>query len=414
MKRITKICFALLVLSPAIIRARTFQVGEHNEYKKISAAIRSASAFDTIIVEGGNYSEGGLIITRPLFIKGINYPIINGMDSCTVITIAASGTTIEGFTIINTGESALDDRAGIKLLRVHNCKITGNKLQNTCFGIFLSNCSHCYISHNSLDGAAVDEATSGGGIHLLHCDSCIIDNNIVEKHRDGIYFEFVSYTRISKNICSNNIRYGLHFMFSNNDDYISNTFRNNSAGVAVMYSKHILMEDNTFKDNWGAASFGLYLKEIGQSTIHNNKFVRNTAGIDMEGSNNISISFNSFTNNGWALKVASDCYTDTVKDNNFENNSFDVAASGTGHCLFSMNYWDDYQGYDLNHDGIGDIPFQPVTLFSMVVQECPDAMILLKSFIVQVLNKAEAMVPAFAPITEEDKTPLMKAVKLNL
>lgn len=134
----------------------------------------------------------------------------------------------------------------------------------------------------------------------------------------------------------------------------------------------------------------------------------------MEGTDKANISGNNFIDNGWALKMISDCYDDTIIGNNFENNSFDVGAyGGGGHYYFNRNYWDDYTGYDLNNDGIGDIPFQPVSLFSLIVQECPDAIVLLKSFIVQIVNTAENMVPAFTPAMEKDSAPLMKPLSIK-
>jgi nitrous oxidase accessory protein len=78
-------------------------------------------------------------------------------------------------------------------------------------------------------------------------------------------------------------------MFSHSDHYISNIFRNNGAGVAVMYSKKVRMERNHFEENWGAAAYGILLKEITDSYIGNNVFLKNTVGIHMEGSSRIDI-----------------------------------------------------------------------------------------------------------------------------
>ncbi len=57
--------------------------------------------------------------------------------------------------------------------------------------------------------------------------------------QQGISIQFVENSQIIENVSEGNIRYGLHFMFSNHDDYIGNTFKNNGTGVAVMFSRFI-------------------------------------------------------------------------------------------------------------------------------------------------------------------------------
>ncbi|MFN8338406.1 MAG: NosD domain-containing protein [Saprospiraceae bacterium] len=82
--------------------------------------------------------------------------------------------------------------------------------------------------------------------------------NQVKGHRDGIYFEFVTHSVIWRNISKQNVRYGLHFMFSNDDAYINNIFDGNGAGVAVMYTKNVTMYSNVFKNSTGDAAYGIY------------------------------------------------------------------------------------------------------------------------------------------------------------
>src|SRR5205085_12173672 len=116
--------------------------------------------------------------------------------------------------------------------------------------------------NNRISGLTKTEQTSGNGIHLWKCNNMLVKGNNIQGHRDGIYFEFVTNSVIQGNNSHNNIRYGLHFMFSNNDGYIGNTFLDNGAGVAVMYSHHVLMLRNRFVHNWGASAYGILLKEI--------------------------------------------------------------------------------------------------------------------------------------------------------
>ncbi len=240
-----------------------------------------------------------------------------------------------------------------------------------------------------------------------------IINNRISGHRDGIYFEFVTNSVIWRNISSRNIRYGLHFMFSHNDAYISNIFQNNGAGVSVMFTHGVKMFNNFFEDNWGDGSFGLLLKEISDSYVIGNKFTGNTSGIFMEGSSRIEVSSNEFRANGWAIKIQASCLDNVISHNNFLSNTFDIGTNGSLVLnTFNGNYWDRYEGYDLNRDRIGDVPYHPVSLFSMVVEKNPPAMILFRSLMTSLLDKTEKLMPSLTPENLKDDSPYMKPFKL--
>jgi nitrous oxidase accessory protein len=253
---------------------------------------------------------------------------------------------------------------------------------------------------------------TGNAIHLWKSSHALIEKNHVSGHRDGIYFEFVTFSVIRDNLSEKNIRYGLHFMFSNDDSYLGNTFRDNGAGVAVMYSKKVRMERNHFEQNWGPSAYGILLKDITDSHIIQNTFLKNTVAVHLEGTSRIDISRNIFKENGWALKVQASCENNSFHHNNFWGNSFDVGTNGSISLNdFYSNYWDKYQGYDINKDGIGDIPYHPVSMYSMIVEQNPYALMLLKSFTVQLLDKAERAIPSLTPENLVDKSPLMKSIK---
>jgi len=207
------------------------------------------------------------------------------------------------------------------------------------------------------------------------------------------------------------VRYGLHFMFSNNNEYRNNTFENNGAGVAVMFSKYIKMYNNKFLLNWGTASYGLLLKEIYDAEIKNNIFEQNTIGINVEGSTRINYTNNTFVRNGWAIKVRGACYQNIFKNNNFLYNAFDLSYnSKINSNLFKNNYWSEYTGYDLDKNGIGDIPYRPVKLFSYVVNQTPETLVLLRSLFVDIINFSEKVSPIFTPDNLVDNNPLMKQI----
>jgi nitrous oxidase accessory protein len=307
----------------------------------------------------------------------------------------------------------MNDYAALKIIDATRVVIENNNFNNTFFAIHVANSTHSLIRNNTIKGNDKSEHLSGNGIHLWKCANIRVEDNSIQGHRDGIYFEFVTESTIQNNLSEKNIRYGLHFMFSNNDNYFNNTFRNNGAGVAVMYSHKVKMEGNKFEMNWGPSSYGILLKDITDSYIQHNTFFKNSVGIHMEGSSRIDVAKNIFKENGWAIKVQASCDDNNFFQNNFFGNSFDVATNGSLVLnKFYNNYWDKYEGYDLNKDGIGDVPYHPVSMYSMIVEQNPNSLILLRSFMVSLLDKAEKAIPSLASENLVDDKPMIKSIKL--
>ncbi len=401
-----------IVLS-TVVSARTIVVGKDQPVTSIRKAIELAGNNDTIVVKPGMYKEGNLVINRTIVLLGENFPVIDGEKKYEIFTISGSGITIKGFQIQNSGQSALNDYASIKVIDSKNIVIENNRVINSYFGIHFSNSSFITIKNNTITGMPTTEQNTGNGIHLWKCNNALIDNNRATGHRDGIYFEFVTESTIQHNRSEKNIRYGLHFMFSNNDRYLKNTFSDNGAGVAVMYSHNVKMEGNRFEKNWGPSSYGILLKDIRDSHIQNNTFFKNSVGIHMEGSSRIDASKNMFKENGWAIKVQASCDDNNFYQNNFFGNTFDIATNGTMVLnKFYNNYWDKYEGYDRNKDGVGDVPYHPVSMYSMIVEQNPNALILLRSFIVSLFDKAEKAIPSLTPENLTDDKPMIKPNKL--
>lgn len=389
--------------------ATEYEVCADCKLKSLSLAIKKANPHDTITVLGGLYSEGNIIIDKPLTIIGIDEPILDGKMEVEVITITADSVWLEGFIIKNVGTSYIKDHAGIRIKRKKHFTIKNNMLINTFFGIYLEESDSGLIEGNKVYGEAIQQINSGNAIHLWHCTNVRIINNHIKKHRDGIYFEFVDNSEIIGNVSEEMLRYGLHFMFSNDDMYRDNVFKNNGAGVAVMFSKKIIMIDNLFQDNWGPASYGLLLKEIYDGELTGNIFLRNTTGINAEGSNRLIFTNNTFEQNGWAIKILGACFNNVFSENNFLYNSFDLAY--TGHLndnSFDRNYWSEYTGYDLDKDGIGDVPFRPVKLFSYVATQVPESIIMIRSLFVYLIDFSEKVSPVFTPDNLLDSQPYMK------
>lgn len=412
MRRVFFICCFFFFCS-SVVQARTIVVGKQEVISSLRKALTIANDGDTILLQKGVYKEGGLIINKSIRLIGVNEPILDGENEHEILTVTGENILVKGIHFANAGYSAMNDYAAIKIIDATNVIVENNKITNAYFAIHIANTTLSLVRYNSITGTPKTEQTTGNGIHLWKCAQMVIKENHVEGHRDGIYFEFVTHSIIKDNFTTRNIRYGLHFMFSNNDTYVGNTFTDNGAGVAVMYSKQVLMIKNHFDKNWGPTAYGILLKEISDSRIYQNSFNQNTVGILMEGTNRIDVIQNSFSNNGWSLKVQASCSDNNFSYNNFQQNTFDVATNGTMMLnYFNSNYWDKYEGYDLNRDKVGDIPYHPVSMYSMIIEQNPNSLIFLRSFMVTLLDKAEKAIPSLTPENLRDTTPLMKPLAL--
>ena len=411
MKHLIYIIFFLF--TSYAVYGKTIVVGKNQTYKNIQEAINNSSDGDTIIVLKGTYKEGNLVVNKSLTLIGKNYPVLNGQKKYEVLSVKANYVTIDGFLVQHSGVATLDDPGGIKVYNSHHVVIQNNILDDNFFGIYIQYGKYCTIKNNKIKAYGIEEQQIGNGIHCWKCDSLLIIGNTITGHRDGIYFEFVTGSTIWRNISNGNIRYGLHFMFSNDDAYICNVFKNNGAGVAVMFTKRVKMFHNYFYENWGDAAYGLLLKEISDSYIIGNHFENNTSGIYMEGTSRIIVEKNILKQNGWGMKIQASCMDNEIRNNNFLGNTFDISTNGTLVLnTFNSNYWDKYEGYDLNKDNTGDIPYHPLSLFSVIVEVNPPAMLLFRSFMVSLLDKSEKIIPSLTPDNFIDNTPLMHPLSL--
>jgi nitrous oxidase accessory protein len=393
--------------------AAIIHVGAKRSITSVQQAIQIAVKGDTVIVDAGMYHEKNLVINKTICLIGIGHPVLDGDHQYEIISIKAPGVVVDGFKVIHSGVSSIEDFAGIKICNTRDVVIKNNILDDTFFGIYSQFGTNCTIENNTLTAYSKQEQQSGNGIHCWKSDSMRIIANTISGHRDGIYFEFVTNSVIWRNTSFENLRYGLHFMFSNNDAYITNIFKNNGAGVAVMFSNHVKMIHNFFEENWGDASYGLLLKEISDGYIDNNRFTKNTTGIHIEGTNRISMQKNVFENNGWALKIQASCMDIALSNNNFMGNTFDVGTNGSLVLnTFEFNYWDKYDGYDLNKDKIGDVCYRPVSMYSMIIEQNPPAMMLFRSFMTALLDRTEKIIPTLTPENLKDDHPLMKPLPL--
>lgn len=406
----TLICLSFSIIT---LSARTIEVGEGKAFSSISAALHKAKAKDEILIYGKKIYKERLVIQKPITLKGVGTPIIDGGQRGDVIKVNADNVTIEGLQIQNSARSSQVDYCGVhvkdaQFVTVRNCVFRKNQ-----FSVMFQNCKNGLIANNNISSYITYNPIMGNAVHCWKSDNMHITGNNIGHNRDGIYLEFVNNSHIDHNTVSGCARYGLHFMFSHFNVYNSNRFNHNQAGVAVMFAHNVEMINNTFEFNRGTSSYGLLIKELQYSTIKWNRFLDNTVGLLIDGGSDLNVHHNVIKNNGWGMRLISASTNDTIVHNNFLGNTFDMTTNVSyNRNNVNGNYWDKYEGYDLNKDGYGDVPFHPLSLFSMLAEQNENILFFFHSFLMNLLDATEKVLPSITPDNYVDNYPHMNPYKL--
>jgi nitrous oxidase accessory protein len=398
------------MLAPLLlVMQATLLVGPGERHTTVTAAVAAAAAGDTVVVTAGRYAEPTIHIFRPITLLGRPGATLDGEGSHEIVLVEAPGVTISGLRFINTGTSYREDRAALRVAETSDCLVSGNRFEETFFAIYLQRTVDCVVEDNTIVGTPGREVVTGNGIHSWGSTGLVVRDNRASGHRDGIYFEFTTNAIVERNVSEGNRRYGMHFMFSDSSRYIDNTFRGNGSGVAVMYSKAVLLRGNRFEGSHGPASYGLLLKDVTDSRLEANQFIGNTAALVADGADRVEILGNTFRANGWAVRLLASTSGGHFLGNAFVGNTFSLVVNGRGtSASFEGNYWDDYQGWDLDRDGVGDIAHHPVRLFALLVGRGESALLLHRSLFVRLLDAAERAIPVLTPDDVLDHRPLMR------
>lgn len=393
-----------------VLMAQVLVVSPHGPYATIAAAVAAAPAGATVLVRPGRYREPTVRIDRPLELRGDSGAVLDGEERHALLDVRADDVTIRGLTFVATGTSYTEDRAAVRVTDAKRCRIEGNRFERALFAVYLAGVQGCLVADNTIAGlGGRREAGNGNGIHLWSSRDVTVRGNRIRGHRDGIYLEFSRHALVEGNESRENLRYGLHFMQSDSSVYRGNRFLANGAGVAVMYTRAVTMEDNLFARNRGATAYGLLLKEIQDARLTGNRFEDNTVGIMADGADRMVASRNRVTGNGWGVRLYGSTTDARFEGNAFADNSFDLATNGDrAGAVFVRNWWRDYRGWDLDRDGVGDVPFHPVRLFSRFVAQVEPALLLQRSLFVRLLDGAERAFPVLTPQDAVDSFPLLR------
>jgi nitrous oxidase accessory protein len=357
----------LLAISVAcMLQARTLVVAPSGQFADVREAIREAAANDTIEVRGGTY-DGNLILDKPVVLEGVGWPVLRGTGKGSVVTVLATGCSIRRFRIERSGAMLVEEDSGI-LLKSDSNHVEHNQLRDVLFGIYFFQSNHNTVADNLIFGRKeLGFGERGAGIHIWNCAGNTIAGNTITDMRDGMYLQNADRSVIRGNRVFG-VRYGLHYMYSNDNIFEDNVFEDNVAGAAIMYSHNIQFRRNAFVHNRGFSSFGVLFQDSDHCVSEQNLFVDNVVGIFMEALRDSRFERNLIASNDTAIEAFSSAERNDFFRNNFVANLSPISIVGKASNIRwdrdgAGNYWSDYKGYDLDANGVGDVAFRIQNLF---------------------------------------------------
>jgi len=417
----------------------------------LQARIDAAPVGATVAVEGGTYL-GPIHIDKPVHLVGKGWPVLDGGGQGTVVTITADGASISGFVIRGTGWNPSQEPAAVKVDRAKGVTISGNRIRDAFFGIYLIDADGALVEGNDLRLAPdVDVLRRGHGVYLWEVSGATLVGNTIRYSADGFYLDHADDNRIANNVVEHG-RYGVHLMYSHDVEVVGNVLKGNLAGVVDMFSHRLLLQDNDILDNRGATGIGVLVKDSDDLFAVGNRIVGNVYGMTADNSPQSVGATVIFQRNLVAFnRVGAGLLPNapaTLFENAFVDNGIQVQALGTGIRMRLMhthgghthgggmgmahrtsggeepaslpqgmaltsggrgNYWSDYRGYDLDGDGVGDVPYRLTSLFTRLLRRRPLATAFVYTLAQQALGVAERLFPAMGPGEElEDAAPLME------
>lgn len=390
----------------------------------LSQLVAEASPGATITV-GAGVHHGALLITKPLTLVGRGDAVIDGDGRGDIIRIAASHVTVRGLVLENSGTSLTNENAGIFVeQKAADVTLADNVLKHVLFGIYLDGSAGTQVLHNRISGMTeLRVPDRGDGIHLWDDTGVLVKDNDVGGTRDGIYIYVSPHNRIVGNRI-HDVRYGVHYMYSNHDTLSDNASYRNSAGYALMMSDHLAVHDNQAYDD---TQYGVLMNYITYSDLAGNRVwaigdqeESNSAfvlGADGKGFFVYDSAYDRFHDNRISNCRIGIHVTAGSDDNRFYDNAFIANRVQVKYVQNSFsewswhgigNYWSDYRGWDLNGDGIGDVPYRPNDGVDVLLWKYPTAALLMSSPSVLVLRYIQRAFPVFTPPGVQDSHPLMQ------
>ncbi len=422
MTRCTLVLFGTLAVLPVTARGQAEHAQapgqlegrpEQSRSSPIQAMIDAAGAGSRIEVAAGTY-VGDLFIDRPLTLVGVGRPRLVGSGAGSVIRVRADRVTIEGFDIDGQRGGDLGrDSAGIHVAARH-VVIRDCHIVESLFGIYLREADGAVVERSSVRGiAGRDPGEKGSGVHAYNMVDFRFDDNVIVDVRDGLFLQNASRGRLSRNHVSD-VRYGLHYMFSDDNVFEDNTFERGAAGSAIMYSERIAFRRNRFLRNRGFASVGLLLQQCDDVLAEDNLIADNARGVFLEGTHRVTLRANVIAGSDAALVMFDSAMGTRIEGNLFVGNMSPLNMVGKrSDAAITGNFWSDNNEPDLDGDGVSDRPYRLTSVFDHFRGNLAAADLMADGFAGAALGAAERAFPILARPPLADGAPLAFAPRLD-
>ncbi len=384
---------------------RRLQVGAELDYSTLAEALSEARDGDRIEVHGGHHT-GPFAIDVAIALVGIDRPVLDGGGEGDVLRLGAAPSRVAGFEIRGSGDRNDREDAGIRA-DAGPVSIEDNHLVDVLYGINLKQAPGSLIARNVVRGRDIHIARRGDGIRIWESHGTRILDNRVEAGRDVVIW--YSEDLLIRGNTVRDGRYGLHYMYSHASRIEANRLERNAVGAFLMYSKQLLIEGNAMTGNHGPSGYGLALKDSDDIQVIGNVMAGNRVGLYLDGTPSSREAQGIVERNHLAYNDIGALLLPAVKRNRFAANSFvengqQVALTSRGSADGNDwtpdgrgNYWSDYAGYDADGDGLGDLPYQPASLFDDLLTRQPELRLFSMSPAQGMLDLAARAFPVFRP-----------------
>ncbi|HET7544405.1 MAG TPA: nitrous oxide reductase family maturation protein NosD [Polyangiaceae bacterium] len=323
----------------------------------------------------GREYRGDFSAERPVAIRGVRGTRLVGSGQGTVLTLAGRGSQLDNLTVRNSGRRQTREDAAVRATAA-DISIERVKVEDALFGIVLGPCERCRIEHSHVVGRPEDPL-QGDGIKLWEASHATVHDCLVEGTRDVVVW-YSRHVSLARNTVTGS-RYGTHFMYAHDSKVEDSELTRNVVGIFVMYSSRLTIERNRLTGAGGPAGVGIGFKESDGATVSDNWLVADTTATYLDrtprsAATPVRFHGNHFALNDVALSLHSSEEGLEFAGNEFTSNATVIQVEGGGNALaasFRNNSWSDYQGYDLDHDGRGDVPYQVKVLSSELSEREP-------------------------------------------
>jgi nitrous oxidase accessory protein len=355
---------------------------------------------------------GPVLIERPVTIDGGGRVTIDAGDRGTVLVLHASGATVRGLHLVNSGDSHDGIDAGVMVEGDANL-IEDNELDGVLFGIHVKAGNYNRILRNRVRGKDRSEGMRGDGLRLWNSRHNEIRDNRFTRIRDLTFANSPDNRVVGNHV--NDGRYAMQMVFSPGLMVQDNRLENTATGVVILYSPNVTVRGNRIAHAL-AGGAGITFKESDDGIVEGNEVLHCAVGLKVDAPpqpiGTLVVRGNRFAHNIIGMYFYGERGGHRILANRFEHNltQVGISAPGAGSAnVWRGNHWSEYQGFDRDGDGIGDTPHELWLHADRIWMETPKAMFFRDSPALELLDFLERLAPFAAPTPIlRDERPVMR------